>query len=208
MKTILVLAEHPDFAAAVREGVNPEQCRVVHRPSLEDAEPILAHGLADVCILDVELSTVQGLWIIEKLRRRAPKCPLILFTGADKWEWEEEAYVQGVAHVLAKPVRGRLLSTLLDRLWSGAGQTRSLVSPVAPSAHSPIEPARVVETSTHSSVSQPMRALRDFSGILSHSLNAEGMLKQFLLQMRDLLGVNRAAIFLRQPTSSFGIGPG
>jgi signal transduction histidine kinase/DNA-binding NarL/FixJ family response regulator len=205
MKTILVLAEHPDFAAAVREGVNPEQCRVIHRASLEDAEPMLAHGLADVCILDVEPATVQGLWVVEKLRRRAPKCPLILFTGSNKWEWEEEAYIQGVTHVLAKPVRGRLLSALLDRLWSGAGPVHAIATI---GAHSPVEPAKVVEPATHSAASQPMRALRDFSGILSHSLNSEGMLRQFLLLLRELLGVNRAAIFLRQPSSSFGMGPG
>ena len=29
MKTLLVLAEHPDFAEAVRAGINPEQYRVI-----------------------------------------------------------------------------------------------------------------------------------------------------------------------------------
>jgi hypothetical protein len=48
------------------------------------------------------------------------------------------------------------------------------------------------------------RVLRDFSGILSHSLNTEGMLRQFLLLMRDLLSINRAAIFLRQPFANLG----
>ena len=31
MKTLLVLAEHPDFAEAIRAGVNPEHYRVIAR---------------------------------------------------------------------------------------------------------------------------------------------------------------------------------
>lgn len=205
MKTILVLAEHPEFAATVREGVDPELCRVIHRVSLTDAEPLLDHNLADVCILDVELAQVQGLWAVEKLRRRAPKLPLILFTGAAKWEWEEEAYLQGVLHVLAKPVRGRVLSVLLERIWSNAPPA---VLPSHPSFVQRAEAPRIADTVSSAGASQPMRVLRDFSSILTHSLNSEGILKQFLLLLRDLLGVNRAAIFLRQPVGSFGLGPG
>ena len=97
----MVLAEHPDFAESVRSAVNAEQYRVVHRTNLEEAEPLLVHGLAEACILDVELANVQGIWLFEKLRRRAPKCPTIIYTGG-QWEWEEEAYLQGATHVLSK----------------------------------------------------------------------------------------------------------
>ncbi len=204
MKTILVLAGHPDFAVAVREGLNPEQYRVISRTSLEDSEPLLAHGLADLCILDVELANVEGLWAIEKLRRRAPKCPILLYTGAAKWEWEEEAYVQGVSHVLAKPVKGRLLSAVLARLWAPAAPPQA-VPAASPSTQTEI--LRAQEPAAPSAL-QPTRVLRDFSGILSHSLNSEGMLRQFLLLLRDLLGVNRAAIFLRQPVAGFGLSAG
>jgi signal transduction histidine kinase len=41
--------------------------------------------------------------------------------------------------------------------------------------------------------------LRDFSSILTYSLNAEAMLKQFLSFLREILSVNRAAIFLNRP---------
>ena len=54
---------------------------------------------------------------------------------------------------------------------------------------------------------QTLGVLRDFSGILTQSLNAEGMLKQFLLLLREILSINRAAIFLRQPLAGFGNAP-
>jgi signal transduction histidine kinase len=46
--------------------------------------------------------------------------------------------------------------------------------------------------------------LRDFSSILTHSLNAEATLKHFLLLLREIVSVNRAAIFLRHPVAAFG----
>jgi signal transduction histidine kinase/DNA-binding NarL/FixJ family response regulator len=198
MKTLLVLAEHPDFAEAVRAGINAEQYRVVHRTTLEEAEPLLVHGLAEACILDVELANVQGIWSFEKLRRRAPKCPIIIYTGGP-WEWEEEAYLQGATYVLSKPVRPRMLSALLDRLWSTPATPRVAVA-IEP-AHSS-EHSRVSSSASIPTVAQTMVVLRDFSGILTHSLDGEGMLKQFLLLLRELLGINRAAVFLRQPFSS------
>jgi signal transduction histidine kinase/DNA-binding NarL/FixJ family response regulator len=204
MKTLLVLAGHPDFAEAVRAGVNPEQYRIIDRASLEEAEPLLAHGLAEACLIDVELTDVQGIWFLEKLRRKAPKCPIIIFTGAKQSEWEEEAYLQGATHVLTKPVRGRMLTALLDRLWP----TTAALPPM-PAATPPQTPETMksAENGAAPTAAQTLSVLRDFSGILTHSLNAEGMLNQFLLLLREILSINRAAVFLRQPFASFGQGP-
>ncbi|MGA3284335.1 MAG: ATP-binding protein [Verrucomicrobiota bacterium] len=199
MKTLLVLAAHPDFAETIRAGLNPEQYRVVHRADAQEAEPLLAHGLASACILDLELLGVQGIWAIEKLRRHDAKCPVIAYTAAQKSEWEEEAYLHGVTHVLTKPVRIRLLSALLDRLW--AVPQRAIQTP--PPAPMPPPLPRMVEpvSPRFAGASPTLGVLRDFSSILMHSLNAELMLRQFLIFLRETLSVNRAAIFLNRPHS-------
>jgi len=140
MKTLLVLSPHPDFAESIRAGLNPQQFRVVHRASLDEAEPLLANGIADACIIDVELTSPQSVWMLDRFNRRASGCPIIVFTGAKQWEWEEEAYIRGVAHVLSKPVRVRLLNAVLEKLWPAQAQavaqsTQSFAS--APSAAAP-----------------------------------------------------------------------
>jgi nitrogen-specific signal transduction histidine kinase/DNA-binding NarL/FixJ family response regulator len=193
MKTLLVLAQHPELAETLRQLLNPEQYRIIHRSDFNEAEPLLAHGLADACIVDVESSQAPGLWFLEKLRRRAPRRPVIVYAGAKGWEWEEEAYLQGVAHVLSKPVRGRMLTALLDRLWPA-----QISAPASPAVVAQA-PARVVESPPLVSpgTTHTLRVLRDFSGILTHSLDAEATLKQFLLLLREILSINRAAIFLR-----------
>jgi len=173
MKTLLVLAQHPDLAEALRAGLNPEQYRILLRSSVDEAEPLLASGLANACIVDVELSSVQDVWFFEKLHRRAPKIPIIIYAGAKQWEWEEEAYLHGATYVLTKPVRIRMLSALLDRLWQGPGSVpRHLPTPGTGTeliAKPPEAPAAPV---TPSATSQALSVLRDFSAILTHSLNA------------------------------------
>src|SRR5436190_14722909 len=200
MKTLLVLAQHPGLIDAIRSGADPEQYRIVHRSTIEEAEPLLAHKLVHACIVDVELADLQSVWIFEKLHRRAPDCPVIVYTGSKSWEWEEEAYLRGVSHVLSKPVRPRLLMSLLERLWpkfqTSPAAVRSTIGPAVSGGHS------LESASAGVAAPQSLSVLRNFSGILTHSLNAEAMLKQFLLLLRELLSINRAAIFLRQPAPS------
>jgi len=207
MKTILVLSPHPDFAEVIRAGLNPEEYRIVHRIGVDEAEPLLMHRLANVCILDVDLIGVQGVWVIERLRRRDSKCPIIAYTAASQSEWEEEAFLHGVTHVLTKPIRIRLLNSLLERLWAAPHHQHATQAPAPTSflpqqaafSHTPESfPSRFVNAS------QTLGVLRDFSSILTHSLNAEAMLKQFLLFLREILSVNRAAIFLNRPIASAG----
>jgi len=199
MKTLLVLAGHPELCGVIRAALNPEEYRIIERLNIEEADPLLSRGLVDACILDVEGLNVQGLWAVEKLRRRLPSCPVVIYTGAQPWEFEEEAYLQGVSNVLAKPVRARLLQTLLPRLCA---QPPSVAArPVLPR---PAEAPKVTETG--SGTFRALEVLRNFSGILTHSLSADNLLKEFLLSLRGILGVNRAAIFLRQPATAFG-GP-
>src|SRR5260370_7091518 len=143
MKTLLVLAQHPEFANAGRAALSPEEYRVIQRISLEEAEPLLHRGLLGACLLDVESSNVQWVWVIEKLRRRVPHCPILVYTGSKQWEWEEEAYLLGVSHVLVKPVSARLLNALLEgtpakALPAPAGPAQTLWPPLSP-------PPRAVE---------------------------------------------------------------
>jgi signal transduction histidine kinase len=154
--------------------------------------------MMDACVLEVELTTAQSVWVIEKLRRLSPQCPIIAYTSAKDWQWEEEAYLQGVSHVLTKPARPRLLSVVLERLLAAG-------PPPAPGRPEPTrEVSRTVEEPSYPKMAhtaaQTLSILRGFSSVLTHSLRAEGLLRQFLLLLREILGVNRAAVFLRQPS--------
>ncbi|MEJ0090538.1 MAG: ATP-binding protein [Limisphaerales bacterium] len=194
MKTILVLSLHPDFAEAIRLALSTDEYRIVHRLNVEEAEPLLVHGLAAACIVDVDLMGVEGIWVIERLRRHNAKSPLIVYTAETESEWEEEAFLRGVTHVLSKPVRSRLLNSLLERLEAAPAKPVAQPAPSNSFASPPALPQfRDVDKAP------TLDVLRDFSSILTYSLNAEAMMKQFLSFLREILGVNRAAIFLNRP---------
>ena len=197
MKTILVLSPHPIFAGAIRSALNAEEYRIVHRLNVDEGEPLLVHGLIGACILDVDLLGVESVWVIERLRRRDTKTPIIAYTESVQSDWEEEAFLRGVTHVLTKPVRHRLLNSVLERL-SNPPATPRPVKALAPVESSLFRSNNTPAIGQTVIPGQTLDVLRDFSSILTHSLDAEAMLKQFLQFLREILSVNRAAIFLNR----------
>ncbi|MBC8001134.1 MAG: response regulator [Opitutaceae bacterium] len=201
MKTLLVIAQQPGLGAAIRSVLNPEHYRVVAQADIQSAEALLNPATVDICILDVELTSVAPIRIIERLRHRMPQCPILIYASAKEWEWEEEAYLLGVHQVLAKPVRSRLLVSILDRLNPSLART----------------PERNTEIRRKTDLAKPpekspmqmrtLEVMRNFSTILSHNLCAESLLKEFLLMLREIIGVNRAAIFLRPPPGALSDAP-
>src|SRR5471030_1423886 len=104
MKTLLVIAKQSGLAAAVNAVLDATEYRVLPQEEVWQAEAILMQGFVDLCLLDAELTDVQPIRAIKHIRRLAPNCPIIIYTANKQWEWEEEAYILGVEHILAKPV--------------------------------------------------------------------------------------------------------
>ncbi len=201
MKTLLVLAQHPGLAEAIRAVLDPEGYRVIHYQEVWAAEPLFSRELFDACFVDADLTDVRPLRVIEQIRRAMPRCPLFVYAAVRQWEWEEEAYLLGVEHVLAKPVRARLLTSLLVRCWKESSPDQAPPRPTRPEAA--VKPPAAVWGSART-----LEVLRDFSSILTHSLQTESLLKQFLLLLREIISVNRAAIFLRHPAGVLSDSPG
>jgi signal transduction histidine kinase/CheY-like chemotaxis protein len=208
MKTLLVIAPHPDLADSIRAALDLKEYRVIARHTLDDAEPLLVHGISDVVVIDVELTDVKSAWLFDKLHRLAPATPFLVVAAAKSGDWEEQAYLHGAAHVLTKPLRPALLVSVLGRLFpavagsSGGGSALVVQSPVTVA---PLSPYSGSDTQFRlaSPYSPTLSVLRSFSGIMKHSLNADAMLKEFLGLLRDILSINRGAVFLREPVAAF-----
>jgi signal transduction histidine kinase/DNA-binding NarL/FixJ family response regulator len=192
MRTLLVITRHQPFATAIEAVLDSAAYRVIGKEDAVSAGALLARGAVDIIVLDLEQAGALAIRAIEELRALSPSTPLLVFARAGDRAWEEEAYLLGVAHVLDKPVRGRLLHNLLDRtLLETRDHPPALLAPAAPPPASlmPMPASRGLET------------LRRFSSLLVHSLDARELLKDALQQLREALGVNRAAVFLRKPSA-------
>jgi signal transduction histidine kinase/DNA-binding NarL/FixJ family response regulator len=192
MKTLLVISPNNSLAAAVRATLDSSRYRIIEHDSFREDQLRLTGASIDLCVFDADLTTVEPSRIIERLRRLLPRCPVILYATDSHWSWEEEAYLLGVSHVLSKPIRGRLLNSLLDRIFA-AGQPPEDKPALAPRPR--LEEKRAAETPPVAG--RMLEWLRSSSSILCHSLNADSLLKEFLLVLREILGLNRTVIFLR-----------
>jgi len=200
MKTVLVLGPQNTLADAIRNLLDANLFRVLPHSEVWEAEPLLRQGFIDLCLIDAELTSIEPIRMVEQLRSLAPQAPILVFAGELRQEWEEEAYLLGVMHVLAKPVRGRVLRALIQRLWPAGTVTPPLPAELRAGAEE-----RPATKSSTSNSKHTLEILRDFSGILCHSLCSEALLRQFLLLLREIIGINRAAIFLRPPPSSLAM---
>lgn len=194
MRTILVIGATPTLAGAIRAALDAERYRVVEHADFREDELRLSAGSIDACIIDVDLTSVEPIRAIEQLRRVLPHCPTLLYASDSHWTWEEDAYLLGVKQILSKPVRARLLNSLLERIFAAElpPEPRQELARLRPENKPAVESSRVPARMTE--------LLRSYSSILSHTLSAESMLKEFLLLLREITGINRAAIFLRQPS--------
>lgn len=193
MRTLLVITRQPSLSAALGSVLEPRHFQLITKENVADAEFLLARGAIDAAFLDVELTDARSLRAIDELKSFAPNCPIFVYTGTKQWEWEEDAYLMGVQHVLTKPVRGKLLKALLSRLFpeqdSATTGTPAAPTPEPIIARPQQEPLRALE------------ALRRFSSVLAHTLDSTALLNQFLLLLREVIGVNRAIVFLRRPAA-------
>ncbi|MGA3181552.1 MAG: ATP-binding protein [Verrucomicrobiota bacterium] len=201
MNTILVIAPKSDLAAVVRAALDPAGFRVIPQADFnEDQLPLFAPAI-DACICDMDSSAVRPLGVIERVRRMLPDCPIILYTTAAKVDWEEEALLLGVSHVLTKPVRGRLLASILKPLLAGGAAPKGSAAKSRPRGEG------LAAAGSGGIPALTLELLRNHSSILIHNLNVQSLLEEFLPSLRNIIGVNRAAVFLRQPPGSLGDTP-
>ncbi len=193
MQTLLVITAQPAFAASIEAAINPGVFRVIAKEDPAAAASLLGRGAVDAIILDLENPDSAATRSIVEIRSFDPDCPLIVFSGLSPGAWEEEAFLLGAAHVLEKPVRARLLQYLLGRTLAG---TPAFSESQQSTAQAP--------GASHALQYAPRRALdelRHFSSLLVHSLNVRELIRDAVQQLREALGVNRAAVFLRKASA-------
>ena len=193
MRTLLVITRQPAFAGAIEASLDGGQNRVICKEDVLTSGALITRGAVDVVILDLEANDTLAIRAIEEVRALAPACPLIAYTQQTQRTWDEKAYLLGVQHILEKPVRMRILETLLDRAMTEThSELPSLITHIAQ------QPALTFQPIPQTRALEP---LRRFSSLLVHSLDAKKLLEDALQQLREALGINRAAVFLRKPNA-------
>lgn len=192
MKTLVALSERSHFAEALQAILSEDDWRVIyHKDPWEDGL-LTVPGAVDVLFVEADLVSVTPIDHVLKLRKLQPDAPIFLYFSESRREWEEEAYLAGATYLLPKPIRHRLLEHLLERVEQKP--------PEGPLVRTDAESHKLAGENLPS-VARTLATLRDLSRVLTHGLLTDALPKRFLDLLREILGVNRAAIFLRKPVS-------
>src|ERR1700679_3838669 len=97
MHTLLVVTRQPSLATAIQTVLDPVKFQLITKETVGEAEFLLTRGGMEDAIRDVELTDARATRAIEELKSYAPGCPMFVYTGEKQWEWEEDAYMLGVA---------------------------------------------------------------------------------------------------------------
>ncbi len=189
MRTILVIASQASFAHAIEAALNAERYRLISKEDVSAAGALLTRAAVDVVVLDLETTDAAAMRMISTIREMAPGCPLFVYADAADRTWEEQAYLLGVSHFLSRPVRAKLLINLLDRMVTEVSEEAITLAPA------------LFQPAVSQINSRALEPLRRFSSLLVHSLDAGKLMGDAIQQLREALGINRAAVFLRKASA-------
>ncbi len=193
---ILVITQDNGFQESIKVLLPENEFRLQVQPSPENAFPFLKTGLARICILDTNLKDISAIRTVREIRRRAPEVAILVCAEEKDPQWEEDAYLNGVDFVFQKPVRGPVFTRMVQKhLPAGekrTGRNQRPGSGFPPAPQSPL-------LAKHALSGSALEIMRDFSRILSYSLDLKSFVHQFILKLREVISVNRIAILLRKP---------
>lgn len=182
---LLLIAEETQSGACAAALSAPPDHKLVRKDDLSAASALLATGVFDMVVVMPPADNAIAAYLAS-VRAAAGSVPLVLLTPENSSSAEQTAYAAGADLVLRAPVTTAAF----------IAATRRLLAPGA----SPAAPARAaVSSATTPLHSSALEVLRDFSRVLGYSLDYKLFTQHFVLKLREILSVNRIAIFLESP---------
>jgi len=191
--SVLLIAENRDAEKRITALLPAEDYKTSSRSSAVEARSALEANVFDISIFCIDLSTRNALEEITLIKRLSPGCPLAVAVENCPPAWEESALSKGVDYVFHEPLVATHFRSVIDRLVRlGLGE-----------AATP-PPQATVKTGPTSSPDSglskiALEVLRDFSHVLGYSLDYKLFTQHFVLKLREIIRVNRIAIFLEPP---------
>lgn len=130
------------------DALEAELCGVAH-DGVEALE--LARKLRpDVVVSDIRMSGMDGISLLEQIRRAGLECAFILVSGYRQFDYAQKAIQLGVTDYLVKPIKKQELNAAIQKgiaaLHPGSGGRAASPEPVSPPAGRGLEElARAIE---------------------------------------------------------------
>ncbi|HUL52314.1 MAG TPA: ATP-binding protein [Opitutaceae bacterium] len=198
---LLIIAEENVRLPPITAPSPAIELKVLRKPNLTAARPLLETGVFDVCLLGVDELGEDAHWLIAEFRTAAPHCPLIVAPQRGSPEDERAAYLAGADLVLAPSSDQATMLAVVRRLAArsaGASSAASQRASASPFLLAGVTPAALATSA--------LAVMRDFSQVFSYSLDYKQFTGHFVVKLREIIGVARIAIFLEPPPPAASLG--
>lgn len=101
--SILVIDDDPDVLELVTDVLQDAGYETTTAADGEEAAQLLAWQTFDMVVSDIMLPRLNGMRLLERVRREHPRMPVVLISGYATHELADEAMRRGGAHILLKP---------------------------------------------------------------------------------------------------------
>ena len=125
---ILVAEDHPSLARSIANGLREEEYAVDLTFDGEEALQWAQQNPYDLLLLDVTMPGRDGLSIVQTLRRRGARTPILLLTARDSTEDRVKGLDSGADDYLVKPFEwDELLARVRAAIRRGHGRESSMI---------------------------------------------------------------------------------
>ena len=101
---MLIVDDEPKIRAMLAESLKQDNIVIAMAESGEEAMTKIAAAVPDLVMLDVKMKGMSGLDVLKRLRPVYPSLVVLLITGFDDEQVEEEAKQYGALGVIHKPL--------------------------------------------------------------------------------------------------------
>jgi two-component system response regulator HydG len=121
---VLVVDDVRDMAEAVTRYLNRHGFDAEAATGGAEAIDRLAAAPADAVLTDLRMEVVDGLDLLDAIRRTAPAVPVVIMTAFGAIDTAIEAMRRGAYHYITKPFQMEMVRLLLDRACADAALRR------------------------------------------------------------------------------------
>lgn len=187
MTHILFIKNSESISENLREVITAPHIRNVSRRTPNEAASALERDAFNLVIIYTDSGDSTWAKHLRSLRSLNQTIPTIVIAPEYSLETEQLAFDEGADLYLSEPVPKQTLERMIQQ-YVGSSE---------PTAPQPAHPSRHVEKIIEKpSQASALHVLRDFSQILSFSLDYKAFTHHFILKLRDHISFSRIGIFL------------
>jgi signal transduction histidine kinase len=187
---IIIIDENADEDSRYRNLLSEDTFHPTVKRNFNEAETLLKANVFDICLYVVGESTKNALDEIVSIKEANPVGSLAVAVKECPTVWEETALIKGADFIFRDPLVPSHFQSVLSKLARFNEPIPSIVSSLDSKDNLLTE--QNIPTSA-------LEVLRDFSRILGYSLDYKLFTQHFVLKLREIIKVNKIAVFLQSP---------